>query len=98
MFSYRLQHMDTPVLADQQKLTFISSVWTLDALLSTFQWQWSIGMGGKRELRESVLLACLHDFDDEGSDCILSSVVHCFVAACKQKIMVQNTQKYRIKQ
>ena len=27
-----LQHMDTPVLADWQKLTFISSVWALSAI------------------------------------------------------------------
>ena len=32
MFSYGLVHMDTPVLANQQKLTFISSVQTLDAI------------------------------------------------------------------
>ena len=39
MFSYGLQHMDTPVLANQQKLTFISSVQTLISLfndISTF--------------------------------------------------------------
>ena len=31
IFFFVLQHMDTPVLADQQKLTFINSVQTLDA-------------------------------------------------------------------
>ena len=35
VFSYGLLHMDTLVLADQQKLTFISSVWTLDAVYGT---------------------------------------------------------------
>ena len=36
MFSYGLQHMDTLVLADQQKLIYISSVWTLDTAYTTF--------------------------------------------------------------
>ena len=35
-FFYGLLHMDTQVLADQQKLTLISSVRTLDAGKKTF--------------------------------------------------------------
>ena len=31
-YSYGLLHMDTPVLANQQKMTSISSVQTLDAI------------------------------------------------------------------
>ena len=31
-FSYGLLHMDTSILSEQQKLTFISSVWTLGAV------------------------------------------------------------------
>ena len=48
MSSYGLLHMDTPVLADQEKLTFISSAQTLGAVLSTCQMQWSIGMDDQR--------------------------------------------------
>ena len=32
IFSYGVLHMDIPVLANQQKLTFISSVQTQDAV------------------------------------------------------------------
>ena len=32
MFFWELQHMDKPVLSDQQKLAFIISVQTLDAI------------------------------------------------------------------
>ena len=37
IFSYVLLHMNTPVLADHQKLNFIISVQILDAVLRTFQ-------------------------------------------------------------
>ena len=33
MFSYGLPHMDTPVVAEQQKLIFISYVKTVEAIL-----------------------------------------------------------------
>ena len=33
MFSYRLLHMDMPVLADQKRLAYIGSVLTQDANL-----------------------------------------------------------------
>ena len=40
--------MDTPVLADKQKLTFISSVQTLGAVWRIYEVQWLIGTDGKR--------------------------------------------------
>ena len=46
--------MDTPVLVDQQKITFISSVWTLDAVKRTYQEQWPIEIDGKSDSRESM--------------------------------------------
>ena len=49
--------MDTPVLADQQKLTFISSVQTLNAVLQIYQEQWTIGMDFERGSKESMLSA-----------------------------------------
>ena len=53
MFSYGLLYKDVLVLADQQGLTEISSVQTLDTVERTYQEQWMIGMSGKRvrELR-----------------------------------------------
>ena len=39
MFSYGLLHMDTLVLADQQRLTYINSIWILDTDLKTYQKQ-----------------------------------------------------------
>ena len=59
--------MDTPVLANQQKLTFISSVRTLDAVL-IYQKQRQIGTGGKRESRDFVLSARLDDDNDDDND------------------------------
>ena len=50
-------HMDTPVLGDQQGFTYISSVWTLNAVKKSCQERWVIGMdGGERsnELRVRV--------------------------------------------
>ena len=58
--------MDTPALADQQKLTFISSVWTLDAIERNCLERRLIGMDGEKELRESMLSACLdNNIDDD---------------------------------
>ena len=53
--------MDIPMLAKQQNHTFFSSVQTLDAIEKIFQKWWPIGMDSERELRESVLSACLDD-------------------------------------
>ena len=71
MFSYGLLHMDTPVLNDHQKFTFISSVLTLDVILKTHQEQWTTGTDGKIESRKSMLTARLAaaaaaDDDDGG--------------------------------
>ena len=71
MLSYGLLHMDIPKLADQQKLTFISSVLTWDATKASRHvdnypcWllQWSIKTDGNKESRESVLSACLDDYE-----------------------------------
>ena len=43
-FYYELLHMDTPVLADQQSLIYISTLQIFDAVKKTFQEQWSIGI------------------------------------------------------
>ena len=55
--------MDSPMLAELQRLIFISSVWTLDA---------SLGADGEREReresRESVQSTRLDDDDDDDDD------------------------------
>ena len=56
--------MDTSVLADQQKVTFINSVLTLGVIKKTYQERWLIGMDKERESRESMLSAQLDDDDD----------------------------------
>ena len=50
--------MDTPVLAEQQKLTFISSVY------GYWQEQWPIVTDGERMSKESVQSATFDDDDD----------------------------------
>ena len=71
-----LLHMDTPVIADQQKLTFIGSVQTLDAFEMTSQEQLLIGMDGKRVSKESVLLTSFEDDNTNLVDLIIYQV-HC---------------------
>ena len=63
MFSNGLLQMGTLVWANQQKLTFISSVCILDATKKTYQKQWPIGTEGENESKESVLLIHLNDND-----------------------------------
>ena len=41
--------MDIPVLADQQKLTFIGSLMTLIVVKRTYHARWRIGMDGERD-------------------------------------------------
>ena len=65
MFFHGLLDMDTLVLADQQKLTSISSVQTLDAILRTCKEWWFIGTDGERESRGFVLSARIDDDDDD---------------------------------
>ena len=57
--------MYTTVLADQQKLTFISSLHTLDAIKRTCQEWWPIRTDGKKDSRESVPSDCFDDDDDD---------------------------------
>ena len=47
----RLLHIDTPMLADQENLTFISSARTLDRVLRTYRLIWPIGTDVKRNKR-----------------------------------------------
>ena len=68
MFFYGPLQMDTLVLADLQKLTFISSVQTLSAVLKIYQAEWLIGTGSERESRESMLLVS----DDVDNKCLIN--------------------------
>ena len=52
MFSCELQYMNTPVLANQQKLIFFSSVQTLDAVERNYQERWLIETDGERGGKE----------------------------------------------
>ena len=54
-----LLHAYIQILANQQKITFIISVRTLDAVYLTYQEQCQIGTYGKRKTRESVMSAHL---------------------------------------
>ena len=49
MLSHELLLINAPRLADQQRLTSISYVKTLDAVWRTCQEQWTIGMDGERD-------------------------------------------------
>ena len=62
-FFYGLLHMDVPVLADQQKLTWIRYVQTLDVIWRICWEWWIIGMDGKRESGKSVLSEWFDDND-----------------------------------
>ena len=53
--------MDTPEKAEQQKLAFISSAQTLDAVWRNYQEGWLRGTDDKRESREYVLSARIDD-------------------------------------
>ena len=55
------------MLGDQQKLTFTSFVEIPDAIKRTYQEWWMIEIDGKIKSRESELLACLGDDDDDTS-------------------------------
>ena len=63
-FSYRLLHMELPVLVSQQRLACISSIRTQDATLKTDQERWMVGINGKRGSENSMLLGQLDDDDD----------------------------------
>ena len=65
LMSYRLPHLATPVLADQQRLTYINSVQTLDTVKKIYYVQWTVGTDGKKGLGNFVLSAWLDDDDDD---------------------------------
>ena len=50
-----LLHIDLPLLAHQQRLTYIGFVWTLDVVWKTYQGQWIIEMVGERQSGNFVL-------------------------------------------
>ena len=61
MFSYGPLHMDEPVLADQQELSYNSSLWIQDVVSKTSLEQWMIGIDWEKESGKSVLAAWLDD-------------------------------------
>ena len=70
LFPNRLLHMYTPLLANQQKLTFcVDTGCNLEDL--------PIGMDGKRESKDSMLLAPLDD-DDYDTVKIISAFICIF--------------------
>ena len=64
MFSYVHLHMDTLVLADQQKLTFINTVQTLDPIKRTYQDPWPIRRERKGTLASFIYLDNILDIFD----------------------------------
>ena len=56
-------HMDVPMLADQQKLIYISSLLILDVFWKTCRMQWMIGTDAERKSRKSMLSTWLDDND-----------------------------------
>ena len=67
-FSCGVEPVDTPVWTDQQRPSYTCPVQTLEALQRTDKKLCSIGMGGKRESKESVLSTGLVDDDDDDDD------------------------------
>ena len=61
--------MDSYIWTHSQKLIFLSSVRTLNAILMSHQVRWPIGTDGEKESKESVLLAHLDD----------KNAVHCIL-------------------
>ena len=49
------------MLANQQRLTYISSMQTLNVVERTWQEKWMMRMDGEKESKKSVLSACLDD-------------------------------------
>ena len=67
-FSNGVRLMDTPVMANNQKLKFISSEWTLSVIYWTCQ-KWSpMRTDGGRGWKESMLTARLQNHDDNDDD------------------------------
>ena len=63
MIFNRPQHMDMPVLTDQQELIYISSVQTQDIVWKTCQEQWMKEIDGEKEPRKSMFVAWTGDDD-----------------------------------
>ena len=59
--------MDTQVLADQQRLIFISTVQTLDPVYKTDQKKWLTGKDGEKYSGEYMSSALLDDDNDDDS-------------------------------
>ena len=57
--------MNTPVLINLKKLTFISSVPTLDVIKRTYPKSWPIGTDRESGLKESVLSVYFDDTDND---------------------------------
>ena len=60
-------HMDTSVSADQQEITYNSSVRTQDVIWKTCQERWFIGTDEEKELVKSMVAAQLDDDENANS-------------------------------
>ena len=65
MFANGFLHIDTLVLVDQQKLTFIYSELTLNISKRIYEEQSTVEMYRKKESKEFLLSACLDDEDNK---------------------------------
>ena len=74
-FFYRLLHMDIPVLIDQQRFIYISSVRRVDAVQKTNQERWMIGTDGERCSWNSMLLARVERENDFPNKSIIRGVI-----------------------
>ena len=62
-FLYGPLHMDIPVLANQQELTYNTPVWTQGIVWKTCQKLWMMGTNGERESGKSMLAPQLDEAD-----------------------------------
>ena len=60
-FSCELLHMDTPMLADLQKFTFITFVRTVDAVLEIYHERWPMATNDDKETNKYVFLTLLDE-------------------------------------
>ena len=67
-FSYRLFYMDMTVLADQQELTYNSSVLTQGVVWKTCWKQWMIGSSVERERESGKSVQAVQPDDDDDDD------------------------------
>ena len=66
--SYRFLFKDIPVMVNQDKFTFISSMQILRAMLRTYRLRWPITRYGESESNESMLATRFDDDDDDDDD------------------------------